>query len=179
MEEVECEGVRVAGRWGKPVKSNQGPGRRERALSRRIEAFELRKCGASYRQIGRALGISEAQAHRDVADRVRQVEKIEEECAQQVRRIELGRLDACTAGLWPGIESGEHTAVNSLMRVMARRAAMLGLDAPRMSQPSGKDGGQGQTDATLDYSRLDSEQLAQLDRLLTLAARPQGTQTGD
>jgi len=33
---------------------------------RREKALELRKSGSSYRQIGRLLGVSEAQAHRDV-----------------------------------------------------------------------------------------------------------------
>ena len=46
------------------------------------------------------------------------------------RAMELERLDATTAGLWPGIQEGSAAAVSAGVRVSERRSWLLGLDEP-------------------------------------------------
>ena len=52
------------------------------------------------------------------------------ERAEEVRDLELQRLDEMTAGLWPQIQAGSPPAVTAAIRVSERRARLLGLDEP-------------------------------------------------
>src|SRR5699024_6498710 len=54
------------------------------------EALDLRKKGLGYVQIGEIIGVSGAQAHRDVQDALLEITK---EPAQEVRAIELQRSE--------------------------------------------------------------------------------------
>jgi hypothetical protein len=45
----------------------------------------------------------------------------------ELRDIELARLDALQVALWPRVEKGEVRAVNSVMRIIDRRCRILGL----------------------------------------------------
>ncbi|MCP4099159.1 MAG: hypothetical protein GY748_23295 [Planctomycetaceae bacterium] len=105
-------------------------GSRAKAAERRNQSLELRKAGASYRSIGRQLGISAPQAHRDVAKSIAELKKLGEENAQAVRELEVQRLDAMLLGLWPQARTGHQGSVDRVLRIMQRRASLLGLDAP-------------------------------------------------
>lgn len=107
-----------------------GRGAKEIAAERRVKSLELRKGGMSYRQIGAQLGISEAQAHRDVTRILASIAKLAEPDALQVRILEQQRLDALLEALWPQAQRGNHGAIDRVLRIMERRARLLGLDAP-------------------------------------------------
>lgn len=103
---------------------------RARSLDRQVKALELRRMGKGYSEIAAALGIGRSQAHRLVqsglADAVAQVSAE----ADELRAEEVSRLDAMLSGLWPDARRGQHAAVDRVLRIMERRAKMLGLDAP-------------------------------------------------
>ena len=98
------------------------------AQARRIRALELRLSGASYRQIGAALGVSSPVAFQDVKRALRETMQ---EPADEVRRIEIDRLDRLLLAVWPKALTGDTSAVHTALRIMERRAVMLGLDAPK------------------------------------------------
>ena len=50
------------------------------------------------------------------------------ERAEQVRHLELARLDALGAALWPKVLDGELAACAVYLKAMERRAKLLGLD---------------------------------------------------
>lgn len=102
--------------------------RRITAAEKRARALELRKAGATYDQIARQVGFSE----RGAAYRAVQTALLEitQEPAQEVRQLELERLDAMLLGLWPAARKGKEGAVDRVLRIMERRAKLLGLDAP-------------------------------------------------
>ena len=50
--------------------------------------------------------------------------------ADEVRKIEAARLDALWLALQPKLEKGELPAIDRALRLMKRRAELLGLDAP-------------------------------------------------
>ena len=100
---------------------------RGRALEE--EALKLRMAGLSYSQIAQHLGVSKSTAHKAVIralDRLNQ--RIAEE-AEQVRRLELERLDVMFRSLWPQVLKGNQGAIDRALRIMERRARLLGLDA--------------------------------------------------
>jgi hypothetical protein len=56
-------------------------------------------------------------------------------------RSSLERLDVATRGIWPSIESGDHAAIDRLVKVEDRRSRLLGLDAPVRAELTGSGGG--------------------------------------
>ena len=106
------------------------PGQLEAIAERRVLALELRKAGSSYRQIATALAIDTHTAWADVASELAAIRELTVEQAQEVRALEIGRLDAMVAGLWPQVRAGSPPAVTAAVRVCERRSRLLGLDAP-------------------------------------------------
>jgi hypothetical protein len=112
--------------------------------------LDLRRSGATYRQIAGQLGISAANAHKRVT---RSLDRTRREPADGLRDLELVRLDALQAAATAVLAATHHViqagkvvvdgqeqpyvdhgpvlaAVNTLLRVAERRARLLGLDAP-------------------------------------------------
>jgi hypothetical protein len=119
---------------------------------RRRKALQLRLAGATLAQVGQQLGVSESRACRIVQDALDQTVR---EPADELRKLEVARLDQLwvevtkilrrrhllisggTVVLHP--ENDEQPleddapalhAVDRLVRIMERRARLLGLDAP-------------------------------------------------
>ena len=110
------------------------PGQLEAIAERRVRAFELRKTGASYRQIAQALAVDTHTAWGDVAAELGTLRETAVGEATELRALELERLDGMTSGLWPQVRTGSAPAVAALVRVSERRARLLGLDAPIASR---------------------------------------------
>lgn len=103
--------------------------RRLAAAERQRQALLLRRGGASYDQIAQRLGYRDrASAYRAVLAALEQTLR---EPAEEVRALELERLDALLLAHWPAATSGNVEATDRVLRIMERRARLLGLDAPR------------------------------------------------
>jgi len=103
---------------------------RDRALAswRRSEAIRLKTAGCTYEQIAEHLGYANrGTVHRIVQQAldVREVESVDE-----LRRLELDRLDALHASLWPLAMGGHVPSVLALIRIVDLRTRLLGLQAP-------------------------------------------------
>lgn len=48
-----------------------------------------------------------------------------------IRSLEVARLDKATTALMPKVETGDLNAINTMLKIQARRAALIGLDAPK------------------------------------------------
>jgi len=106
--------------------------RRIQAKERQRQALELRKAGATYEDIASKLRYASATgAHKAV---VRAMQAIIEEPAQEVRKIEIERLDRMLLSVWGQVRDGNLGAIDRVLRIMERRARLLGLDAPTVAQ---------------------------------------------
>lgn len=95
--------------------------------TRRKSMMELRIAGYSLRAIAAELGC----AMSTVTDGIeRELAELTREPAERLRTVEVERMDEMLKALWPRIQSGDTASVDSGLRVMARRAKLLGLDAP-------------------------------------------------
>lgn len=97
---------------------------------RRAKALDYRKAGLSYRAIGIKLDISHEQARQDIEAELKALAAARQDSAEELRQLELERCDMLFKGLEPMAAIGNPGAVNSFLRVMERRAKLLGLDAP-------------------------------------------------
>ena len=95
---------------------------------RRLDAMKLRLGGATYREIAEKLNIRLQSAHEFVRRTLEENNKKLREDVEQLRAIELARLDSMTVALWPGRSSPR--VADTLIRIGERRARLLGLDAP-------------------------------------------------
>lgn len=146
---------------------NHPAGTRETAAERRQQALELRKAGHSYRAIGAELGMSEAQAHRDVKAALTRLAQMELASADELRTMELTRLDTLAVeamrvllATHPLISGGKVlsgfteegtaigltddgpklAAIERLIRISESRRKLLGLDAPAKTALMNPDG---------------------------------------
>ena len=114
--------------------------RSKRAMQaeRRFKALAMRKQGCTYEEIAQALGITKSSAWRLVNRQLRMQARLAEEEAKVLLQLELERLDALQQAVWEQAMQGHLGAVDRVLRIMERRAKLLGLEAQSPSQPEPK-----------------------------------------
>lgn len=118
--------------------STTSPRRLKVVLEKQLSALEYRKIGYTFAQIADALGYATAQgAYLAVHSALARVVR---EPAEEILKLELERLDALFAKPYQNALAGDLMALNGCLNVMARKAKLLGLDAPTKSEHSGPNG---------------------------------------
>jgi orotate phosphoribosyltransferase-like protein len=120
------------------ARKDANPGNTEEIAERRVKAFELRKKGNNYREIAKELGVSPATIVLDVKAVLNQLAKEQQKEAADYKALELDRLETLQIKMWELAEKGDHGAVDRVLRIMERRARLLGLDAPTKTEISGE-----------------------------------------
>lgn len=92
------------------------------------KALDLRRKGCSFGEIAAELGWRTRQGAHEAVSKA--LADIVAEPAEDVRKLELMRLDRLEKLLWPRAEAGDPKAVTGLLKVQERRSKLLGLDAP-------------------------------------------------
>jgi hypothetical protein len=101
------------------------------AAERKAKAVEMRKLGFTYQKIGDELGVTLSAAHKMVTTALQELNEKAAESAAEVRRLELERLDEWMVRVAKEAQSGNTLgAIDRGLRIQARRAKLLGLDAP-------------------------------------------------
>jgi len=88
-------------------------------------ALELRKQGMAYSTVAEIMGISRHRAYKLIQKALLRIIK---EPAEEVMALELARLDHLLQAVWSKASVGDPVAVNTALKVMERRAKLLGLD---------------------------------------------------
>jgi hypothetical protein len=111
--------------------------------ARQAEACRYRRQGYSYREIGRMMGISPSAAHEHVETALRNEMAYRKATVEEVREIELDRLDAMLLVATTMIEDESRpdkirlAAIDRAISIGERRSKLLGLDnAPRQADDS-------------------------------------------
>jgi hypothetical protein len=97
-----------------------------------LKALELRKAGATYETIAQMLGYTSKSTAFSAVNRI--IQGAKREGTREAFEMELRRLDDLLMALWPSARQGELGAIDRTLRIMERRAKLLGLDAPEKSQ---------------------------------------------
>ncbi len=112
------------------------------ARIRAAKALELRMEGKSFDQIAEEAGYNSRQAAHDAVKRA--LDRIEREPADALVKLDLERLDVLWQIQYINAQAGDVQAMAACMKIMERRARLLGLDAPiktdNKTEVSGKDG---------------------------------------
>lgn len=123
-----------------PKKPNKQKAQRAKATEGRAKALELRKAGYQYKDIADALGVSISTVGRWVQEGMDQWKKQAVKYAEDIVLMEEKRLDRMLAGVWSRAKAGDDAAVDRVIKIMDRRAKLLGLDKPSKVAPTNPDG---------------------------------------
>lgn len=115
-------------------------GKAEQAVERHIRAFELRKTGATYREIAAQLGVSVATVYEDCQRVLDELRGQALANASDYVALELERLDMAQFALFQHLETGDPSIINAWVKVSESRRKLLGLDAPAKIAQTNPDG---------------------------------------
>lgn len=126
------------------------PAEQGKILERQLQALELRKAGLSYRKIASKLGISHVQAINDVNGELKRLASLRTDSAEELRQLELERLDVALEGVMQYVKAGSPAHVAAMVRLMEQRAKLLGLYAPEKH------------DVNIDVTKLSDDELKRI-----------------
>jgi len=95
-----------------------------------LKAVSLRRQGLQYTEIAQELGVSVNKAWNLVEQALRAWDKYISETASELRQLELQRLDEMWKAIYPHVKLGKPEYVDRALKLMERRAKLLGLDLP-------------------------------------------------
>ena len=101
-------------------------------LDRELAVVELRREGKTWQQIADAVQYATPMGAWKAYQRACQ--RTLQEPTDEARRIELDRLDALQRTYWEPAVEGNLRAADFVLRVIDRRARILGIDAPQKIQ---------------------------------------------
>lgn len=95
--------------------------------------LELRRSGETWARIAEIVGYANASGAQKAYARV--VIRVQRDSVEDIRDLELDRLDKIQRSYWrPAIVDGDKKAAELVLKIMDRRAKLLGLDAPNRVQ---------------------------------------------
>lgn len=100
----------------------------ERA-QRAAQIMQLRKEGLTYRAIGERVGLSYEMVRREIQIVMRQYLEDAKDSQHEIVMLELLRLDDLLTSAYQGAMNGEVKMIDAVLKIMERRAKLLGLDA--------------------------------------------------
>jgi hypothetical protein len=108
---------------------------RAQTAERRGKAIALRLAGLDYETIAQRLGYSgRAAAYKDIERALAANLAQERASSEELRKVELLRLDRLQAAAWQAAATGDLRAIETVLKVIDRRCKLLGLDAPVRSR---------------------------------------------
>ena len=102
--------------------------KRIEAVERAAEAVRLRVQGFTFTEIAKRAGFRSKQAAFDAVRRA--LSSTLREPSDELRELDLRRLDELFLGQWPAAQSGDPDAVDCCLRILSKRWRLLGLDVP-------------------------------------------------
>lgn len=94
---------------------------------REAEVVKLRRGGLTWDLIGERVGLTTSGAYNAYE---RALKRVVAEDITAIRSLETERLDLAQSAIWGKVLQGDNASISNLLRIMERRAKLLGLDQP-------------------------------------------------
>lgn len=114
-------------------------GRHLKTAERRRVAVLRRIGGDTYEQIGELLGVSRQAAYKLVKGALEELKTDTALNAEELRTLELERLEFMRRAIWAGVVKGDVQAVDRALKISKRLSELTGIDAPLKSEIAGID----------------------------------------
>lgn len=119
-------------------------------IDKERRVLELRRAGLTFDMIASEVGYSNASGAYHAFTRALK-RTLVNAGSEEMREVELDRLDRLQRMAWPLAIQGNLRAIDSILKIMSRRARLLGLDAPIKQEITMFEGG---TDIDREVQRL-------------------------
>lgn len=100
-------------------------------IEREQEVVKLRRGGLTWDLIGQRVGLTASGAYNAYE---RSLARVVADDINQIRALETERLDIAQSAIWGKVLQGDNASIANLLRIMERRAKLLGLDQPTRIQ---------------------------------------------
>ena len=97
-------------------------------VDREVKVLELRRAGLTWQRIAEEVGYKDHTGA--YAAYKRAIKRTMQQPADELREQEIDRIDRLQLALWPKAMKGDNASINTIVRLMERRARLLGLDTP-------------------------------------------------
>lgn len=97
-------------------------------VDKEIRVLELRRVGLTWQRIAEEVGYADHTGA--YAAYKRAIKRTMQQPADELREQEIDRLDRLQVAVWPSAMKGDTRAIMTIIRLMERRAKLLGLDKP-------------------------------------------------
>lgn len=97
-------------------------------VDREIRVLEARRAGLTWDQCAQRVGYADASGAYLAYKRA--IKRTMQQPADELRTAELDRIDRLQLAVWSNAMKGDTKAVLTIVRLMERRAKLLGLDMP-------------------------------------------------
>jgi hypothetical protein len=100
--------------------------------AKELKVLELRRAGFTFQRIAEEVGYNQASGAQRALERI--MTRNVPQAPDEFRWQELDRLDRMQVALWPRAMKGDDRAIGTIVRLMERRARLVGIDAPQRIQ---------------------------------------------
>lgn len=97
-------------------------------VDKEIKVLELRRAGLTWQRIAEQVGYADHTGAYSAYKRA--IKRTQQQPADELREAEIDRLDRLQLAIWPKAMNGDNTSITTILRIMERRAKLLGLDMP-------------------------------------------------
>lgn len=97
-------------------------------VDKEIRVLDLRRAGFTWQRIAEQVGYADHTGA--YAAYKRAIKRTMQQPADELREQEIDRLDRLQVAVWPAAMKGDTKAILTIIRLMERRAKLLGLDVP-------------------------------------------------
>ena len=97
-------------------------------IDRELKVLELRRAGLTWQRIAEQTGYADHSGAYLAYKRA--MKRTLQQPADEIRNAEIDRLDRLQLAAWPRAMNGDNTSIVTILRIMERRAKLLGLDMP-------------------------------------------------
>jgi hypothetical protein len=153
------------------IQTAEGPTRTEILSQMSERAYVMRVAGFTDKDVPDTLGITEQEANEIIGKRAEQAKKRTVSQIKISTMLEIDRLDGLFRACYPEALSGSLGHVDRVLRIMERRAKLLGLDAVTLQDKL--------FDEDLDLSVLTEEELNAYEFLRNKMAQGLSERLGD
>jgi hypothetical protein len=97
-------------------------------VDKEVRVLELRRAGLTWQRIAEQVGYADHTGA--YAAYKRAIKRTQQQPADELREAEIDRLDRLQLAVWPRAMNGDNSSIVTILRIMERRAKLLGLDMP-------------------------------------------------
>lgn len=107
-------------------------------IEKYLKVWNARVAGLTFDEIAKLLDYADRSGAKRAFDAA--AERYETESVEQQRVVQNERLDHLWKRIMTRLDSGDLSVADTALRIEKRRAELWGLDAPRRTEITGKDG---------------------------------------